>query len=252
VSSMAITCIAFAWVFGGALLGMLLRAALPEHHVSTEAKDLVKLGMGLIATMAALVLGLMVASARSSYDRQSTEITQMSANISLLDRILARYGPETKEARDLLRRSVVRIVDLTWPENGSRPPELKPTAAGAEGLYEDIQELSPQNEVQRSLQAHALRMSLDLAQTRWLLHSQRGGSAVAIPFLVVLVFWLTIIFLGFGLVAPRNATAVAALFVSALSVSSAIFLILALDRPFEGLLRISSAPLRNTLAYLGQ
>lgn len=251
MSSMAITSIVLACVFGGALLGMVLRAALPEHHVSTESKDLVKLVMGLIATMAALVLGLVVASARSSYDKQSTEIIQMSANIGLLDRILARYGPETKEARDMLRRSVVRIVDLTWPENSSRPPELNPTAAGAEGLYERIQELSPQNEVQRSLQAHALRMSLDLAQVRWLLHSRRG-SAVALPFLVVLVFWLTIIFVGFGLLAPSNPTTVGALFVSALSVSSAIFLILALDRPFEGLLRISSAPLRETLAHLGQ
>jgi hypothetical protein len=143
VSSMAITWIVLACVFGGALLGMMLRAALPEHHVNTESKDLVKLVMGLIATMAALVLGLVVASARSSYDKQSTEITQISANISLLDRILALYGPETKEARDMLRRSVVRIVDLTWPENSSRPPELNPTAAGAEGLYERIQDSRP-------------------------------------------------------------------------------------------------------------
>src|SRR4030095_15450984 len=122
--------------------------------------------------MAALVLGLVVASARSSYDKQSTEIIQMSANIGLLDRILARYGPETKEARDMLHRSVVRIVDLTWPENSSRHPELNPTAAGAEGLYERIHDISPQNEVQRSLQAHALRMSLDLAHARWFLPSR--------------------------------------------------------------------------------
>jgi Protein of unknown function (DUF4239) len=251
VSSVAITSIVFACLFGGAVLGMLLRAALPEQQLSMDVKDLVKLGMGLIATMAALVLGLLVAFARSSYDTQSTQVTQMSANISLLDRILALYGPETKEARDVLRRSVVRVLDLTWPENSSQPPELTPTAAGGEGVYEKIQELSPQNEGQRSLKAEALRMSIDLARTRWLLFSQRG-SAVAIPFLVVLVFWLTIIFVGFGLFSPRNATAVAALLVSALSVSSAIFLILALDRPFEGLLRLSGAPLQNALAHLGQ
>jgi hypothetical protein len=251
VSSMAITSIVFACVFGGALLGMLLRAVLPEDHMSADSKDLVKLGTGLIATMAALVLGLLVASARGSYERQSTEIAQMSAKIGLLDRILALYGPETKEARDVLRRSVVRIVDLTWPENGSRAPELNPTAARAEGVYEKIQELSPRNEGQRSLQAQALRMSFDLAQTRWLLHSQRG-SAVAVPFLVVLVFWLSIIFVSFGLFTPGNATAVAAVFVCALSVSSAIFLILELDQPFEGLIRISSAPLRDSLADLGQ
>jgi hypothetical protein len=243
--------VVFACVFGGALLGMSLRAALPAHHLSTDSKDLVKLGMGLIGTMAALVLGLLVASARSSYDRQSTETSRMSANISLLDRILAAYGPEAKEAREQLRQSVVRILDLTWPENGSRAPELKPSAAGSEGIYEKIQELSPRNEGQRSLQSEALNMTIDLAQTRWLLFSQRG-SAVATPFLVVLVSWLTIIFVGFGLCAPPNATTIGTLLVSALSVSSAIFLILALDRPFDGLLRISGAPLREALADLGR
>ena len=72
------------------------------------------------------------------------------------------------------------------------------------------------------------------------------------PFLVVLVFWLTILFISFGLFAPPNATVIATLFVCALSVSGAIFLILELDQPFEGLIRISSAPLRNALAHLGQ
>jgi hypothetical protein len=140
---MATACVVFACVFGGGLLGMVLRTALREQQLSTDAKDLMKLGMGLIATMAAIVLGLLVASARSSYDTQSTEVTQLAANISLLDRVLALYGPETKEARDLLRRSVVRVLDLTWPEDRSRRPELTPTAAGGEAVYEKIQELSP-------------------------------------------------------------------------------------------------------------
>ena len=106
MSSMAISWIVFACVFGGALLGMWLRAALPEHHRSTESKDIVRLGMGLIGTLAALVLGLLIASAKSAYDTQRSEFTQLSANLILLDRVMAHYGPETQEARDLLRRSV--------------------------------------------------------------------------------------------------------------------------------------------------
>jgi hypothetical protein len=251
MSALAIAVIVFACVFGGALLGMLLRAALPEHHLSTDSKDVVKLGMGLIATMAALVLGLLIASAKGSYDKQRSELTQMSTNIILLDRVLAHYGPETKEARNLLRHSVVRVLDQMWPEDSSQPAQLDPTAAGAEPVYDKIQALAPQNEAQRSLQTRALSTAIEIAQTRWLMFEQQGSS-IPMPFLVVLVFWLTIIFLSFGLLAPPNATVIATLLVCAVSVSGAIFLILQLDRPFEGLIQIPSTPLQTALAHLGR
>jgi hypothetical protein len=204
VSALAISVVVFACVFGGALLGMLLRAALPEHHLSEGSKDAVKLGMGLIATMAALVLDLLIAAATTSYNTRSSELTQMAANIILFDRVLAHYGPETKEARDLLRRAVALAINRIWPENSTRPATLDPTAAWAEGLYDKIQELSPQNDTQRWLQSQALTMNTGLGQTRWLLFEQRGSS-IPTPFLVVLVFWLTILFICFGLVAPPNA-----------------------------------------------
>ena len=111
MSDIAISMILFACVFAGALLGIYLRTALPEHHLSTESKDVVKLGMGLIATMAALVLSLLIASTKGSYDTQRSELRQLSANIMLLDRVLAHYGPETKDSRDLLRHAVVRVLD---------------------------------------------------------------------------------------------------------------------------------------------
>ena len=250
MSDMAISGIVFACVFGGALLGMFLRAALPDHHLSTDSKDVVKLGMGLIGTMAALLLGLLIASAKGSYDTQSSELTQMSTNIILLDRVMAHYGPETKEARDLLRRSVVVALDQIWPETTSGPAQLEPTRE-SEGFLDKIQRLSPQNEAQRSLKAQALGISTDLGRTRWLLFEQ-AGSSISTPFLVVVVFWLTIIFVSFGLFAPPNATVIAILFVCALSVSGAIYLILELDQPFDGLLQISSAPLRSALEHLGQ
>jgi hypothetical protein len=250
MSAMAIGWIVFAIVFGGALLGMFVRALLPDHHLSTDSKDTVKLGMGLIGTMAALVLGLLVASAKSSYDTRTSEITQMSTNVILLDRIMAHYGSETKEARELLRQSVVQFIDQIWSGARSRPTQSAQPGR-AEGLYERIQALSPQNESQRWIQAQALTIAISLGQTRWLLVGQ-SGSSIPVPFLVVLVFWLAVIFVSWGLFAPRNATVIATLFVCALSFSCAVFLILELDRPFEGLIQISSAPMRDALAVLGR
>ena len=247
MSSTIISLIVFACVFGGALLGIFLHAVLPQHHLSSESKDIVKLGMGLVGTMAALVLGLLVASAKGSYDTQSAELTQMSANIALLDRVLALYGPETKETRALLRGAVARVLDQMW----SSASLSVPTAAGGEILYDKIQGLSPKNDTQRSLQGQALSMAMDLGKTRWLMYEQ-AITSVSIPLLAVLVLWLAAIFISFGLFAPFNATVVASLFVSALSVSGAIFLILEMYTPYAGLIQLSSAPLRAALVHLGQ
>ena len=248
----AISWIMFACVFGGALLGMSLRATLPEQHQNTDSKDVLKLLIGLIGTMTALVIGLLIATAASSYATRRSEFTQMSANIVLLDRALAHYGPETKEVRDLLRRVVTRELQLTWSETGTSPhAKFDPSAARADVLFDKIQELEPRNDVQRSLKAQLLTTTISLGQTRWLLFEQ-SGSSIPIPFLVVLVFWLSLIFASFGLFAPPNATVVVALLLGALSVSGAIFLILELDLPFEGLVRISDEPLRKALAHLGQ
>ena len=250
MSATVISCIVFGCVFGGALLGMFLRASLPEHHLSTDSKDFVKLGTGLIATMAALVLGLLIASAKNSYDTQRNELTQVSASIIVLDRLMSNYGPETKEARDLLRRSVVHTLDEMWPEQRSQAAQLEP-GVSSDALHDKIYRLSPHNEDQRLLKSQALTITLNLRQTRWLEVEQRRGSSIPKGVLAVLIFWLAIIFVSFGLFAPPNSTVLAVLFVCVLSVSGAIFLILELDRPFEGLIRIPSAPLRDALLHLG-
>ena len=250
MSDVAISWIAFACVFGGALLGMFLRAALLEHHLSPESQEVVNLVMGLISIMSALVLGLLIAFAKRAYDTQSNELAQISTDLIVLDRIMTHYGPETQEARDLLRRLVAAALDRMWPENRSQPAPFAPMA-GTEVPYDKIVKLSPQHDTQRALQAQALGISSNILRTRWLLGEQRHN-AIAMPFLVMLVFWLTVLFVSFGLFAPSNATVVATLFVGALSVSGAIFLIMDLDQPFEGLIRFSSAPLRDALMHLGQ
>src|SRR5262245_61429568 len=187
MSSITISLIVFACVFGGALLGILLHAVLPQQHLSAESKDIVKLGMGLVGTMAALVLGLLVASAKGSYDAQSAELTQMSTNIVLLDRLLAQYGPETKEARTLLRGAVDRILDQIWSK-GTSASGVPPPFAAAEILYAKIQGLAPKDDAQRSFQSQALSIGMDLRKTRWLMYEQETGS-VSIPLLAVLVLW---------------------------------------------------------------
>jgi hypothetical protein len=250
MSSIAITFISFAFVFGGAMLGMALRTVLPQDHLAADSGNTVKLGMGLVGTMAALVLGLLIASAKSSFDTQNAELTEMSSRIVLLDRVLSHYGPEAKEARDELRRSVVRAFDWVSSKEVTGPSQFEPSTNG-EVLYDRIQKLSPQDDAQRSIQAQAMNIMMGLGQTRWLIAEQRVNS-VSVPLLIVLIFWLSIIFISFGLFASRNATVVVSLLVSALSVSGAIFLILEMYSPYEGLIHVSSAPLRAALAHLGQ
>jgi hypothetical protein len=251
VSPMAIGWIVFALVFGSALLAMLVHGLLPEEHLSSDSKDVVKLGIALVATMSALVLSLLVASAKSAFDTRSNQLTQASADVVLLDRALARYGPETREARSLLQRSTAETLERFWPTQGKGSIVVDPSANPIEGLYDKIEALTPQNDTQRSMQSQSLALAADMARTRLLLFEHLSAS-IPVPFLGVLVFWLCIIFASFGLFAPRNTTVIAALCVSALSVAGAIFLILELDRSFEGLLQVSGAPLRAALAQLGR
>lgn len=251
MSPIVVGCIVLTCVFGGAMLGMAIHTLLPERHLNAESKDVIKLGMGLIATMSALVLALLTSSAKGSYDTQRNEVTQVSANVILLDRVLAHYGPETKEARDLLKLSVAGMIDRMWPNGPLQTAKLAPTTTSGELFFDKIQELTPKNEVQHALQSQAISLSIGIGQARLLLFEQSGRS-IPMAFLVLLIFWVTVIFLSFGLFAPRNATVVVTLFLCALSVSGAIFLVMELDRPFGGLIQIPSAPLRNALASVGK
>jgi hypothetical protein len=253
MNPMAISWIAFACVFGGALLGMLFRRIVPERHLSADSKDVIKLGMGLIATMSALVLALLISSAKTSHDTQSNELTQMAADFIQLDRVLAHYGPETKDARALIYATVAQGLGQTQSAKTyhSGILDTQVTTAGANSFFEKIQLLEPHSDFQRALFAQAMQLSAELSRLRSLLLEQTGGS-IPMPFLVVLVFWLAMLFTSFGLFAPSNATVIGILLVCALSVAGAIFLVLEMDRPFEGLIQISSAPLHNALAHLGK
>jgi hypothetical protein len=254
LSDLKISLIAFACMIGGTLLGMVVRHFLPAHHLSDESRDTVKLGVGTIATIAALVLSLLIASAKGTFDTMSGAIRQVAGRAILLDRCMAHYGPETKEARDSLRRAVASSIQRIWPE------EENATAMGKdlegwvdiEIVQTELRRLAPQTDTQRWLQSRALQVSGEIAEARWLLIAQIGQRSIPMPFLVVLVGWLTVIFFSFGLLSPRLSTVCMILFICAFSSAGALFLILELDAPYEGLLKVSNTPLHNALAHLGQ
>jgi hypothetical protein len=245
--------IIFASAFGCALLGMVLHRKLPDHHLDAESKDVVKLVMGLIATMAALVLSLLVASGNSSYQLQESSVQSLSANVLLLDRLLALYGPDAREARDELHQVVTVVHDRMWSLDGSTTADLDPTAT--QKMTSDfavaLEKLSPKTESQGVLKTQAMQIGQSLAQTRLLMFEQ-SGSSISWPFLTILVFWLCMLFLGFGLFAQFNATVTVALFIGAVSVAGAIFLILELNEPYSGFMRISQGPMQHALTLIGR
>ena len=249
MSALALSSLIFVLTLGGILLGALLRRALPEHHLSEDSQDVVRLGVGLIATIAALVLGLLIAAAKTSFDTQSTQITQITADIILLDNLLAEYGPEARPIREQMRSIISPLADRLWREKQASTTAPFEFSATGEKAYLAIQALSPQNDLQRSLQARAAQVSTDLVQTRLVLFAE-SSNVIPTPFLVILVLWIVIIFASFSLFADLNLTVFTCLSLFALSASCAIFLILELSQPFSGLMMISSEPLRNALGPL--
>lgn len=238
--------IVFACLIAAVLLGRTLRGLLPEGHLSTESKDAVKLAMGLVATMSALVLGLLVSSAKGAYDTERSEVIQMASKVAFLDRVLAAYGPEAAGVRAQFRDNVEEGIRQIWPGEMRRPTQLTPNVQAGNMVYIAIHALSPHNDMQSDLRTQAATLAVDVAQIRSLLAAQSVPS-VSKPMLIILVLWLVIISLGFSVLAPPNATTLLALTVSALAVSGAIFLILELDEPFGGLIGISSEPMLNAL-----
>jgi hypothetical protein len=252
LNSTTISAILFGCVFGSAVLGMVLGRLLPPHHLDEGTKDLVKLGTGIIATLSALLLGLLVASAKGTFDAMSVEITQSGANITTLDRLLIQYGPEADDARRLLRQNLKAVVDrlVAQRESGARDPVVPRTDDGLGGIQAVLRGLSPRTDGQRWILTRVQEICVELSRARWLM-LERMKTDLPVPFILVLASWLAIIFAGLGLFAPRNATVVVVLFLCALSVSSAIFLIFELNHPIGGAIRVTIEPLRSALMGIG-
>ncbi|CAH1670921.1 conserved membrane hypothetical protein [Hyphomicrobiales bacterium] len=249
MSPLAIGCIAFVFVFGGALAGMWLRSRLPEHHLGTESRDAIKLATAIIGTLSALALGLLIASAKRSFDDAGAERRTSAARVLLLDRVMAHYGPETQALRVSLRKLLAARLNAE-EEAVSRDVSLA-EGVDVEAIQDGLRSLTPQNEAQRLLQARALQVSGDIAEARWQrTETEVGGFPT--PFLAVLILWFVLLFTSFGVLAPSNGTVVLTLLVCALSVSVALVLVIDMDHPYLGFIRVSDMPFRTALERLGQ
>ena len=240
-------------VFGGGLFGMFLKRVLPTQHLSTEARDVIRIVMAMLATLSAVVLGLLTGAAINSLAEKEGELRAAAVQFIMLDRTLAAYGSETNDARKLLKQLLSQRMSLIWPDQrgGGVSLDVLGGGAGIELVQQALFTMSPQTEKQRWLHSNALEISNTLARSRWTTFEQIG-TRFPWPFLIIVVFWLAIIFASFGLFAPRNASVIAALFVAALGLAGAVFMILEMEQPYQGVVKIPSTSLRIALDQLGR
>ncbi len=230
-------------LFVAVWLGMYVRRHLPEPHLSADTKDTVKIAMGLVATMSALLLGLLVSSTQDSYKTVQSQVVTLGAKISFMDRLLSLYGPEAAALQASVRQLTKATVQQMW--NSKSEPSAINLEAG-NGLYVALLELEPKNELQRNLKTQGIATFMEVGQLRTVMQVQ-SQKTMTWPLLIAVVFWLIVIFFSFSLFAPDNKTASFSLMVSALSVAVAIFLILELNQPFHGLIHISPALLEKAV-----
>src|ERR1700734_496548 len=244
MNSVKTSIVVFAFLFGSGLLGKY-----SSPFLSADQLKGVQLGVALLTAMFGLLLGLQLSAGKTYFDIQEQDVTLMASRTILLDSVLASYGLEAREARRMLRDRVSALIAHVWPKESSAESQWTPE--DEIGVYDKIEELSPKDDNQRSKRSLALGMEIDLQRSRWI-SAARIRSSTAVPLMIVEVVWATIIFLSFGLLAPPGATAFVSLAIFAAAVSSGFFLIEEMNRPFSGVLIVSSAPMREALKRLPQ
>jgi Protein of unknown function (DUF4239) len=240
---------------------MLLRPYLPVAHRSAETTAVIQLSVSLLVTLAAVVLGLPITSVKGAFDTTGNDIRGYSALIIELDHTLSEYGPDSAHARALLRDYTANVIATTWPEE--KPPveaTMRDDGAGqvesrvlGEKLYEIehvIRAFTPSGATQAGVAASCLDTYQRLIRQRWKLIEEAHPS-IATPFFLVLVSWLVALFVCFGLIAPRNLLAGTIVVIAALSLCSALYVVLDMDTPFTGPVVVASSPMRDALAHLG-
>jgi hypothetical protein len=249
VTSGWIFLISFIAIAAGIATGMLLHWRLDEKHVAA-AKETIRLGASFLATLSAVLISLMIASAKSSYDTQDSRFRQLATYLVEADRLLSQYGPESKEMRLLMRQAVPAAIDRIWREKRAALQDSAFTSASlAEQLNGAIAALTPANDAQRALKVRIELAGAEIARTRLLMFSD-GEPAILTPFLLILIFWLAVVFASYSLFVEQGRIVIVALLVFALSISSALFLVADLSQPFVGLMQLPKEQLGQTLGPL--
>ena len=250
MSPIIVSILIVACIFVGGLIGLSLNRVLRPDHLTKETQEVVRLSIGMISVLASLVLGLLIATAKSSYDTTASSVRNYGAELALLNETLRDFGGDASRPRDLLREYTQRLRDDIWPTDGT-PPHLNDAQASAlmEHVREQVRALLPADDGQKWLRDQALAINENLLRDRWLMIGEQGRNVSPIM-LGVLVSWVTLIFVSFGINAPRNAMVAASFLICSVAIGGAIFLILEMDRPVQGVLQISSWPINNALAEM--
>jgi hypothetical protein len=253
-----IAVIVFLALFCGAMLGMAVARRLAERHLAKETQDAVKLGVGMVVAVSSLILGLMTASVKGNFDSTSRDVQQFATYLITLDGTLRDYGPQAEPVRLALAGFTRELLADTW---GIREPAAAPNGRGqaqehdpwSQVPFSDVtralRALSPETPLQIELKAEALDRSRSLSVLRWTVIEE---SVTAVPplFTAVLIAWLTFIFMSFGLFAPVNRVSVTTLMLCAACLGGAIFIILEMSSPFDGLIHVSPASMEHALAQM--
>jgi hypothetical protein len=249
-NSLIVGLVVFAVVMAGAFVGWGLRHVLSEHHLSSETQSLVSLSMAVVATVSALVLGLLISNANASFATYGREVTALSAEMLRLDRLLRRYGPDATPARALLQEYARRKTAELFPDN---PADVRLGDLATYNLLERVEDavlaLKPANTREEWLVQQALTDASRIGEMRWMLR-QQVEQEIPGPVIVLLVFWLTVLFASFGLFAPRNVVSAITLTLCALAVAVAVGMMLELEKGFGGLVRVSPEPMRQAVKAL--
>ncbi|WP_072395582.1 hypothetical protein [Hyphomicrobium sp. CS1GBMeth3] len=251
MSPLLVSAFVLACTFGATLLAVLAARLLPTGHLTGASKETIHAIMGIMALLAAVVLGLLIYSAKTSFDTKDTEFRHASAKVVLLDRVLAHYGPDAGPARGHLREAVQRKLAALNPKALPADHGSEATFVAIEAIQDEIRGFQPTTDAQRWLKDRALAVSSDIAEARWFLLDDLD-STMPMPFLVVLVFWLALIFFSHGLFAPPNVTVLSLMLFCAVSLSAAIYLMLEMNNSLEGPISISTEPLGRALERLGR
>jgi hypothetical protein len=250
LNPLIISLIVFLIILGGGFVGSAVRRRLPKHHLTDETKNLVSVSMAVVATLSALVLGLLISNANTSFTAVGGQVTALSAQILRLDQILRLYGPETAQARDLLRQYAERKTDDLFPRNRADVNlNDQSTYELLQRVEDSILVLKTGNNRDQWWLGQAITLAGKIGDVRWLL-AQEVGQGTPKAFLALLVFWLALLFTSFGLFAPKNFTAVVTLTLCAIAVAGAIGMILELQEGFGGLIHVSPQPMRQAVSEL--
>jgi len=253
-------------LLGSSALGLFVHPFLSERHRAREVVEFVQLVVAMLVTFAALVLGLLTNSVKSSFDKVDTDLNGLAIELIRLDQCLREWGEEAAPIRKMLRAYTAAAIATTWTEEPRPPGDYYPTevpkthGSQLESAVIDkmlaqvelgIRRLDPQDPIHRRLETTCIAQYERLMQTRLRLILE-AGSSISTPFLIVLIFWLAVVFGAFGLNAPHNLLAYTTIALAAVSIASAIFVILDLDTPFEGIFMVSSQPMRHALMHLSE